>query len=210
VYLRIRLFSEKGFEVVSFTLRKLRLRNNETQIEMAARLGINNRDICVFETGQRLISERFVQLLKDNYQVTEDELLDIISWNSTDFGSESTVLSGLGSFTLRKLRLRYKETQAEMATRLGVSNKYISLFEKGKRSMNNKFITKLTKEYYLSTREVIELISWHNPFVTLDMRDYSSEDAKIIKLFCSLITSLSDEDKESILKILYKGDVDSV
>ena len=57
------------------TIKEYREQNNMTQEELAKKMGITQRTISYYETGQKIPSGRTLLRLKKIFNVTADELL---------------------------------------------------------------------------------------------------------------------------------------
>ncbi|HID9495090.1 TPA: transcriptional regulator [Clostridioides difficile] len=115
-------------------------------------------------------------------------------------------LTEFGKFS-RKLRIEKNEILRDMYEKLNVTVSYLSAVETGKRSIPKSWENIMIEKYNLKDEEQIKLkkaISDSATKIKINMKDFTTEEKKL--LFCLLknYKKLNIEDKIKIKEILLK------
>lgn len=145
------LFGEK--------LRSLRRKYGMTQVELAHKVGLDSyTHITKLEAGQRAASLDLIIRLANVFRVSTDYLLrdtilvsDLPAAIGDDGATLNASLQRLGA-NLRSLRLKYRLSQSELASRLGLARQaYISNLEIGRKEPSPGLIVQIADLFGVTT-----------------------------------------------------------
>lgn len=108
---------------------------------------------------------------------------------------------------LRMLRLTRGEILKDMAEKLGITPAYLSAIENGKREPTRKFISSVFSVYELTEEEAERIEKAYYETinnVSIDISNQTAAQKDLSFVFARRFDSLSDEEIQSIMKILNK------
>lgn len=114
------------------------------------------------------------------------------------------MVTALGKY-LRKLRIDNGEILRDMAKNLSVSSSFLSAVENGKKKMPESWITRLERQYSLSSNQLEELILAQleaNDTVELNIKNASAQSKNLAISFARRFDSLDDDTVKQLFSIL--------
>lgn len=109
---------------------------------------------------------------------------------------------------LKKMRIDNNETLSDMATKLSISPAFLSSVETGKRNMPKTMIKKICDVYCFDNErknDFFESIATSNNKVDFTFEEGSTKKNTIALSFAAMLSDLTDEQLDSIAKILEEG-----
>ena len=106
---------------------------------------------------------------------------------------------------METLRQRHHETLTSMAKNLGVSPAYVHSLESGKKAIPKYLPDKLTKLYWLTESETIELnkaIELSARSITISLVECSPEKRELAILFARVFPNLTKRQCEEIKQLI--------
>lgn len=117
---------------------------------------------------------------------------------------EKTTATEFGK-ALRKLRIDIGISMQTMAKKIEISTAFLSAIELGRKKISNKLLTKIINEYKLDETTINNLKDTacrSNKEIKISLKSYNEKDQEDILVFARNFTSLSDEKKAKIRKLL--------
>ena len=108
---------------------------------------------------------------------------------------------------LRKIRIDRSEVLKDMSNKLGISSAYLSAIEIGKRTIPDKFITKLQKIYTLDEGVIEELnmaVDRAAENVKIDLKGTKNIKRNAALIFARNFENMDKATAENILKLFSK------
>lgn len=106
---------------------------------------------------------------------------------------------------LRRLRIDNDELLKQMAVRLEVASSTLSSIESGRRTPPRGFIERLVNEYRISgdsARDLQDALLKSREEIPLRIKELSSNDQNLAVAFARKFSSLSDDQKDRLRRIL--------
>ncbi|MBQ8472354.1 MAG: helix-turn-helix transcriptional regulator [Bacilli bacterium] len=149
-----------------YNLKKVRESYDLTQRDMAKLLKVSKSSYNYFETGEHIIPLKHLNNFCNTFQVSMDYVCGLTKVNvkSTKKYKLNSKVIGLN---LKKIRLKNKLTQSDIANILNTSQSNISSYESGKTLILTAFIYSFAKHFnvsldYLTNRSIDILIKKKN------------------------------------------------
>ena len=135
-------------------LRYIRELHNLKQIDIAKLMNISQKSYSRWETGESIIPlKRLIQFC-NYFHVSLDYTLNLSKENNS-FKKEIVVNSKQIGRNLKKIRLKNKVTQKELADLLHTTHSTISAYESGKTLLLTAFAYQICKTYKISMDDLI-------------------------------------------------------
>ncbi|MBN2268428.1 MAG: helix-turn-helix transcriptional regulator [Acholeplasmataceae bacterium] len=103
---------------------------------------------------------------------------------------------------LKQLRLNHNDERLiDMASKLDISQSFLSAIESGKRNLSDKLVNKIVKAYRLNDEELNQLIHLRDLAsnkLHIDFDNFENEQKEVVVQFLS---NVKDLDKKSLKKI---------
>lgn len=132
-----------------YNLKKVRESYDLTQRDMAKLLKVSKSSYNYFETGEHIIPLKHLNNFCNTFQVSMDYVCGLTKVNvkSTKKYKLNSKVIGLN---LKKIRLKNKLTQSDIANILNTSQSNISSYESGKTLILTAFIYSFAKHFNVS------------------------------------------------------------
>lgn len=136
-------------------IKKLRLKNNLNQEELAQILEVNRSTYTGWELGTNTIPLRKLFELSNYYKISIDYITGLNKNNNYIYISDKINFKVVGK-NLKELRKSFSLTQKDIANLLNISVSAYTLYELGKILIPTSYIYKLAKNFQCSIDEIIK------------------------------------------------------
>lgn len=136
-------------------IKKLRLKNNLNQEELAQILEVNRSTYTGWELGTNTIPLRKLFELSNYYKISIDYITGLNKNNNYIYSSDKINFKIVGK-NLKELRKSFSLTQKDIANLLNISVSAYTLYELGKILIPTSYIYKLAKNFQCSIDEIIK------------------------------------------------------
>lgn len=136
-------------------IKKLRLKNNLNQEELAQILEVNRSTYTGWELGTNTIPLRKLFELSNYYKISIDYITGLNKNNNYIYISNKINFKVVGK-NLKELRKSFSLTQKDIANLLNISVSAYTLYELGKILIPTSYIYKLAKNFQCSIDEIIK------------------------------------------------------
>ena len=132
-----------------YNLKRIRESHDLTQREMAKLLKISKSSYNYFETGEHIIPLKHLNNFCNIFHVSMDYTCGLTKINTKSNKKHKLDKKVIGE-RIKKIRLKNKLTQTELANLLNTSQSNISSYESGKTLMLTAFIYSFAKRFDVS------------------------------------------------------------
>lgn len=108
---------------------------------------------------------------------------------------------------LKAIRIQHNEKQIDMAKKLNVSDSYLSLLEKGRRTPTEKFLNRLYESYNVSDDDIFNienLVGIGKDYLIVNIGGLKKDSKELFLKFVAGFNYLSDEQKENLDNIILR------
>lgn len=136
----------RDFHFAGEWARAIRLHFGDTVSQLAVRTGIDRKKIAAYESGALEMSRKFIELILNTYELPKQDLLRHepaeVSYNPNDYRSRG--------LWMRAVRLDHRDSEEELATKLGVPIRVIHRSESNYLAMAPRHIEKFCDIYNIA------------------------------------------------------------
>jgi len=132
-----------------YNLKRIRENHDLSQRDVAKILKISKSSYNYYETGEYIISLKHLNDFCNKFHVTMDYVTGLTDINKY-VNRKYKLNAKLIGFRIKKLRLKAKMTQEELALLLNTSQSNISSYENGKTIILTAFVYTLAKHFNIS------------------------------------------------------------